>query len=337
MRSPAQRFVATFLAFVVPFAVAVPFLAYTFEPLDGGLTRIGRWSERSFGWRSPQPRIPLAANGENFPTTDVLVLGDSFSRENIWQSFVTENIGLRFRSYHFGDVGCIDNWIRQITELPSSLGKTVVLEVVERAFIAHFRILRPCAATTPKAFELAPTTLVPNRGNYPITLDASYLFRTAWNEYRLLSAPDQIISGETVGARLRRSDLFSNRRSDWLLYYFDDALAHPEWSDQEIDAALLHLQDINDRIRKSGRRFVLIVVPDKSSVYRDYFARPPRESQYGQIIGQMAARGISAPDVLRYMKEQLPETKDLYYPNDTHFSPRGYQLLASLVEEVLKR
>src|SRR3569623_1607928 len=52
-----------------------------FEPLTGDLTRFGIYAEIDFGWHAPQPVIQIAANGRAITNPDILVLGDSFSKD----------------------------------------------------------------------------------------------------------------------------------------------------------------------------------------------------------------------------------------------------------------
>jgi hypothetical protein len=53
----------------------------------GDLTRIGRLSEREFGWTAPPPKVdPALLKGTPVDQADIMVIGDSFSMTFRWQS-----------------------------------------------------------------------------------------------------------------------------------------------------------------------------------------------------------------------------------------------------------
>jgi hypothetical protein len=104
-----------FITTLFLFAITL-FLSLILENPDGALTRIGYWSERDFGWSKPQPIVNVKKNGLGVLDPKVLILGDSFSVRNIWQSRLTELRGIETQSFHYKDVGCIDNWLRWVEE-----------------------------------------------------------------------------------------------------------------------------------------------------------------------------------------------------------------------------
>src|SRR3990172_13371462 len=109
------------------FVIAVPLSIY-FEPISGDLTRIGHWSERDFGWNKPQPAVYVHANGTSISNPQVVVLGDSFSHPNIWQSYLAEFLHLEILSFQYQDVGCVDNWLHWLTETSYPRMRTVVIQ-----------------------------------------------------------------------------------------------------------------------------------------------------------------------------------------------------------------
>ena len=68
----------------------------------GDLTRIGRLSEREFGWTAPPPQVdPAYLKGTPVDQADVLVIGDSFSMTFRWQSVLTR-AGYRVATTNWG-------------------------------------------------------------------------------------------------------------------------------------------------------------------------------------------------------------------------------------------
>lgn len=313
------------------FVIAIP-LTLFFEPLSGDLTRTGHWSERDYGWRHPQPAVSVRANGSLIENPQVLVLGDSFSHPNIWQSYLAESRRLDILSFQYQDVGCVKNWLRWVSEKHYSNVQTVVIETVERGFVPLFRSLSACADIVPKSFELSKKNLLPIRSTQRLMLDAGYLIPTARNSIRTALSSSAVSSGEVINVPLSSDKLFSNRRSSRLLYYAADDLKIG-WSEKDMMAAVKNLKLVQDRLAEKGLRLVVVVVPDKSTTYRPYFADEESRNSYPDIFGQLTAAGVRNVSILEQFRHAAGEVVDLYLPNDTHLSTQGYELLASRIAD----
>lgn len=313
------------------FIVAIP-LALYFEPLSGDLTRIGYWSERDYGWKKSQPEVLVRGNGVETQNPQVLVLGDSFSSHNIWQSYLASSRQLEILSFDYKQVGCVENWIGWVLENHSSNSQTIVLELVERGFISMFRRLDQCAKITPKPFMLANKILSPKRPSSPLVLDAEYLIRTAFNSLRVEMSGGEIRSGEVVNSELTTDMLFSNRNPSRLLYYFEDDSKN-SWSETEIRASVDNLKKIQDRLAAKGLRLVVVVVPDKSTTYRPYMTNRDSKNTYPNIPNRLSLAGVSNVNLVNRFQTAAKEVIDLYLPDDTHLSAQGYKLLASFIAE----
>lgn len=321
--------------FILPvltfFVIAIP-LSLFFEPVSGDLTRIGHWSERDFGWNKPQPVVSVRTNGPSITNPHVVVLGDSFSHPNIWQSYLAKSRNLEILTFQYQDVACVDNWLHWVVEQHYPNMHTVVIETVERGFVPLFKNLNTCPRRTPKLFEVAGKNVTPTRPQKGLTLDAGYLIPTATNTLRAAWNNGLIISGEVINVPLVTDKLFSNHKADRLLYFAEDELKI-SWSEKDQAAAMLNLKRIQDDLAKKGLRLVVIIVPDKSSSYRPYLANDTSKFVYPDIFEQLKVAGVSNVNLLQFFQESVGETVDLYLPNDTHLSTHGYELMASKVAD----
>lgn len=319
------------LPVLVFFVTAVP-LTLFFEPVSGDLTRIGHWSERDFGWNQPQPAVTVHANGTSITNPHVVVLGDSFSHPNVWQSYLAESRHLEILSFQYQDVGCVDNWLHWVVEQRYPNMRTVVIETVERGFVPLFRNLNTCLRRTPKSFELAEKNVTSTRPQKGLMLDAGYLIPTATNMLRAAWSDEPMASGEVINVPLSTDRLFSNRKAGRLLYFAEDELK-TSWSEKDQAAAVGNLKRIQDDLAKKGLRLVVIVVPDKSSAYRPYLANEASKVGYPDVSEQLKTAGVNNVNLLSYFQYAVGETVDLYLPNDTHLSTQGYKLMASKVAD----
>ncbi len=273
--------VLTFLIISIP-------LSIFFEPVSGDLTRIGHWSERDFGWNKPQPVVSVRANGASISNPHILVLGDSFSHPNIWQSYLAEASNLEVLSFQYQDVACVDNWLNWVVEENYSNMHTVIIQIVERSFIPVFRNINTCTSRIPKPLEIIKENIRLARPDSGLMLDATYLFPTAANMLRMAWTEGRLASGEVINVPLSTDRLFSNRKPNRLLYYADDE-NKKYWSEKDMTAAVANLKLIQDDLAKGGINLLVVLVPDKSSAYRQFFATQENREGYPDIFEKLKA------------------------------------------------
>jgi len=304
-------------------------LALYLEPVVGDLTRTGRWSENDFGWHAPQPAINIVTNGRATVNPDIVVLGDSFSLANYWQSALSSNVGKKILTFGYGDVGCIDNWIRWSKD--NSAAKIVILQVVERNFISSFRTITPCKESTPVPIEVSSGKSSSQRTTWPPTLDAKYLFLTALNTMRMNASPNASIAhGEVINAPIRPGCArFSNKRSDRLLHIVHDNRKE-NWNDQEVNEAVANVRKLKDEITRAGKKFIFVVAPNKLTAYQECLVGN-KPARFPDVTRQLNRTGVDAPDLISAFKGNIDLITDLYYPNNTHWSESGYQLAAETI------
>ncbi|BBO99926.1 hypothetical protein SFSGTM_06350 [Sulfuriferula nivalis] len=165
-------------------------------------------------------------------------------------------------------------------------------------------------------------------------MDAAYLIPTATNATRMAWAGDNISisSGGVMNVPLVTGKLFSDRKSNRLLYYEEDE-TKLAWSRKDIMAAVVNLKRIQGNLATKGLHLVVIVVPDKSSVYRMYMANKASGTGYPNVFEQLKTAGVNNVNLLSYFQQAAGNTVDLYLPNDTHLSIQGYKLMASKVAD----
>ncbi len=324
-------------ALLIPFAIAAVLfwlLALYMQPVTGDLTRIGRWTENDFGWNAPQPVINVLPNGRAVTNPDIVVLGDSFSLPNYWQSALSARVQQKIQSFTYEDAGCVDNWIRWAREHPSA--NTVVVQVVEHNFVSTFSTLAACKKSTPKPHEVAAGKIAATRALWPPTLDAKYLFITAFNTLKMqLRSNATIRHGEVINSPIKPDCAkFSHKRADRLLHFSQDE-RKLRWTPRDIDSAIANARRLQHEITRAGKRFVFVVAPDKSSVYRHCMAGQDT-ANYPNVMPRLAQAGIHGPDLLSAFKANSNVIADLYHPDNTHWSERGHIFAAGEIEKFVR-
>ncbi len=88
-------------------------------------------------------------------------------------------------------------------------------------------------------------------------------------------------------------------------------------------------------------RFLVLVMPAKWRLYPefmpDYEVAPGRRALYGAVLAELRRRGMPTVDLLSILKKRKAADRLalLYPPNDTHFTERGFALVAAAVAEHL--
>jgi alginate O-acetyltransferase complex protein AlgJ len=119
-------------------------------------------------------------------------------------------------------------------------------------------------------------------------------------------------------------------RDGWLYYEFDvEGKCHPA---QRMDDVLANLGRLRQAVEASGRRFVLIIAPDKTTAVPEYLP----DSYAGKACSRTAseefwrrapaeAGAVDLRDDLRRITEH--DRTPPYFPQDTHWDDRGALLL----------
>lgn len=303
-----------------------------FTPIPyGDLTRIGRISEREFGWHAPPPPIP-DANVKTWPIqeADILVIGDSFSVRYAWQSPLV-GAGYRVTTTHWDNTGplCEDfsGWLAR----SGFKGKLVIVESIERLLedriekSAVCKTMKHSFKPTPPPFE-NPAKQAPG---FQLNWDAELL--SGWLTWRNTRA-------------IMRSDSWTNTPDHWGPLI--DARAVPEgckqFSHHACDKLLMTAEDrVNAAVSAQSARFmesferraapyrvVWMVVPNKSTVY----LQQSHADEFRAAFNPMKI----GPDLFDLAEQNRFKIMDLFPANETHVSTRGYILFGQRMLEAVR-
>ena len=317
------------------FLICTPIFGFSLwtQPLYGDLTRIGRWASHDFGPNSSIPTINVKASGRALDNSDAVVLGDSFSQRNLWQSVLTEKTHNVIKTYDYGN--CIPTFIKSAIE--NSSNKVVIIETVERSFIQRFNYVPSCSKKLLVPSEIKAETVggIP-RPKWPISTDFWHTTTTAINTIRSSIFNEKYSKRyNTVNTDLSdECALFSNRKNKKFLYYADDDLKS-QWSEIEIKAAISNVLNIQKQVERSGKKFIFIIAPDKSSVYKKCIKTGNINLTMPDINQLLIDAGVNAPNLHYVFKEKINTIVDLYDPDNTHWSESGYILAGETIGDYL--
>lgn len=322
------------LCFAVLFVfLPVAIFSWWAEPVHGDLTRIGKWTERDFGPSATPPAIEVKPTGESLVNADILVLGDSFSAENLWQSVFRKNKDMTVKSFHY-EKNCLADWLD--ASIADKHSKVVIMQTVERNLISRFGSISKCRQPALIPVEVKAEIKDNKRHFWPLTTDPVYLGLAAFNT-ALSFVKDESYSKRfmTVNSSLKSGcALLSNRRNDKLLHYADDDLKE-NWSEKEIADSISNILKIQRAVEQGGKKFVFIIAPDKSTAYKKCIAGKNADEKMPNLNEALISAGVNAPDMTYQFQEKIGKVMDLYDPNNTHWSLAGYILAGETIDRFL--
>jgi SGNH hydrolase-like domain, acetyltransferase AlgX len=312
-------------------------LGFYLEPISGDLTRVGNLPERDFGWNAPQPELQVRATDRNLKP-DVIVIGDSFSAGNYWQSVVMQKSGLQISTFNWLSLGhpsCIESWLNEVVrEYPSA--KTVIIQTIERNFYERFSAAKAVCkkvSAAPSTFLTKPTEVTRSQGVKEFMPDPIYAIKASIDSFKQFERTTR--RGGTTIEPLSRSDMFSNRRSDLLLYYAgDDDKTY--WNENARQTSIKLLSQLNASAMRNNIRLFIAVIPNKSTMYKRYFKVVKNDSIRPNIWDEMGNHGIPHINLYSQFLPKVESIRDFYLPNDSHLSTVGYLGMGETIAQVLR-
>ncbi|MEJ8820739.1 hypothetical protein WKW80_01655 [Variovorax humicola] len=328
--NPAKLWLRVFLAGFVVIAALLVVTLFTPVPY-GDLSRIGRVSEHEFGWKLKPPAIVEKDLYES-PVTeaDILVVGDSFSMTQQWQS-VLVHAGYHvtttyWATYSEALCGDFEQWLADA----GFHGKLIIFQSVERLLDDRMQKSEACAnGRMSRKFTAKPEPFVPPFREVPaFGLNWTARLTTGVITYRNTrrakeATSDELISRATVVRLVPKGcELFSHRLCDRALFYSDD-----------VDNGPLTLKTLERFKAFTAARkttpLLWMVIPNKTTTY----LRPDNSREFVEGFNKLGV----GPDLFALMREQRTKTRDLYFPNDTHLSMHGQVLLGQLMLQEVRK
>ncbi len=349
-------------------AVVLP-LAHALDPPDGDLTRLGGFPENRFGPTAPQaifspPLVEAARPGTPY---DVVVIGDGFSQPvpgdahtpygHYWTDHLRNLTGLSVGVQHLDEVSVVDYLAS--ADFRDHPPRALILQVAERDLPDRTaarppveNLLRPTPVAAdqasagqggaarlpplpPRPLGHKPQRLVRARAHawtappvgYAMDILVKALPRT------LLDLPNPAVEERT----LVYAGLFTSAASTSTLFRSDD---FDPW---RADRAFLEerrrtLRRIQTAVEANGKTtFVLMVAPDKGTVYADFLLEPPPvHSAVEEVFAGDPALHL-APLASGMKALAAGGATDLYKPNDSRWGTEGQLYAARVIFATLGR
>jgi hypothetical protein len=344
----SRTYLLCFLILVLSSMAILVATAIYVEPLDGELTRIGGYAEREFGWNQPRKTLggghQLSNRYDQY--YDIVVLGDSFSKPGLWQSFLKQATGFSFTTLHWDGTSLAD--ILNNDVFKRTPPKLLIVESGVRYLPQRFTGTDYTCLTRLSVASHNTPSFEPNETRIEFT-EISRIKETPFAEinlkFAMLFLKKNLMRlalntdfGKVKKYPLTRNDLFSSNNSQALLVmqtWFEKRV----WTKAELTASTCAVLDAQLRVQSNNKtHFILLPIPDKATAYANYIKNKDFDFVSMAGINQMMTENkVNSPRVDLLLQNAIDKgEKDIYLPNDTHFGSRGYELTAISIVDFLK-
>ena len=336
------------LAFFLVLNVAV-FKLFTEEMLNNGeyvtpdLVRLG-YVVGSTLYRKVENTLPKR-HIESWEYTgqrvDVLTIGDSFSnmrmhgRDSMYQDWIATVQNLSVLNVPLiPGLGEFETLTALVNSgyLDKVRPRAVVLECVERHIIskmartADFAVTRPLVEIeahykVPEGKYKLPTVSFINTSNFKF-LGFAVLYRFSPNAYF-----SQVYLKDLSTA------LFSVPRDTRLLFFNEDLRNMPSTNAQTVRLLNENMNSLAVKLKQKGIAFYFMPAANKLTVYSDYIVNNPYpQSVFFELLREQPKHYNFIDTKMLLLEEVQKGEKDVFYPDDTHWSPKAAKKIAESVK-----
>ena len=324
-------------------------IALYMRPVEGNLTRLGGYLSNDFAMNDvrmsfKKPLFRLAKDIDDYDHYyDVVVIGDSFSRDFYagWQNFLVNNTGLSLLTFDIQKIS-----FAEIIGAPMYKKQPPRVFIYESVEYAVTRRNSFCSSNNEDVYEtnnMLPISISPlgaqmvdinplkpgiSSGDFDFDAAANYLYKA--------------IVRNTVGLnitqarkyKLSNHNLFSNSDKESILFHFQD-FSKLKIHDDKIKTSICSLLEIQNAVEKNkATKFLFLPIPDKLSSYSNYLQ--DQSFKDISIIHKFDNSGLNMVRADDYVSNAISDgITDVYLPDDTHFSYKGYDLVSLAVCEYL--
>jgi hypothetical protein len=351
-----KKFILKTSVFVIPFMSLYALNKMLYNQDQGDLVRLG------YLYSNPSPSKKIKAKYSlpkyykllseidisTVKKFDVITIGDSFSEQ--------DSLGYKnFLSKAGTSVLHIDrsisgkNPIQTLIQLMNSNlfdhVKTdyIVLQSIERSFLKRcqkldfdMRINLDQLSKKNKKHRTSLQNIVnmPLNQNLEFFSDATLKIPLTNIQYCFTDKPKY---SQTHMALTENANLFSNNPNE-ILFYQNDITSIKDKNDAEkCIAANQTITKINALLMKKNINLILLISPDKYDLYYQYLRNKEKYQKplFFKFYDELIKEYHYVPS-MKILSNELAVKKDIYYYDDTHWSPIGAEIIANEISKIIE-
>ena len=320
-------------------SIALVYFLHISEDITGDIGKLGQIIfSKEYHYQDKFQSVPMSVidwcDASDLKSKKVVFLGDSFTK-NIYPNCLVSIIQKPSSKYFAYNFESPEDTFVALCNANVEMPDVVVLESVERNFVFRLCNIDFSSNIKPKASVYNPVEemqtdfstfyknqLIKNKAILNVSLrDFSTFYK------------NQLIKNKAILNVSLRDGLFSCSGKEKELYFYYEDLSFPE--EEQIQTAISNLDSLFQLAKKKNICLFYVVAADKYDVYQEFAVdnRFPEKTLLDNFSSHESnPYFVNTKHVL--LKNARQGVKDLYYADDTHWSPIGAKIVA---EEIARR
>jgi len=345
-----KRFLYTILIFVSPFIILIGITELCYTKSGGDLNRLGKISidenyRNQFQKDYDQPQIYTefsVINLDYVNTFDILTIGDSYSqqRSHGYQNYITTDttsiVNFDTRAYAIPSYNPIDFAYKLVNgNVFNKLDiKYLILQSAERSITERGEQLNQNATIAIK--QLESFRRVQNNNDHRI-YSKNYSDYLKFPGYSILYNFSDNALFSPIHQKSIYKEVFSTNNK--LLFLEDDIIALKKNNDLKLVKQLNNkLNTLSQKLKKRNITLIVLPSPDKYDIHYDYLTikSGPAPLFFNHMSG--LKKEYTYIDSKQIIKKHIDNgVKDVYFVDDSHWSPIGAKIIANLITETIAK
>ncbi len=275
----------------------------------------------------------------------VLTIGDSFLEQFGYgfQNYLAKEYTVLHVDRFFGQKANQNNQISTLYKLVNGdffdkyKVKYVVLEIVERYIIKHARETDSTKVLNVSGIDSAIRAYKPVKEEFPFKFSSNRLLAFPYYSFQFFCKDDYLFDEQVGKAKLTTSNLFDNGTSH-LLFFQQDVNAVGRNNDSfSVSNLNSIINGISRKLAQKNIQLIFVPAPDKYDIYFDYILN---KQQYPKPLFfehldkfQKDYLYVNSKAILQ---SALKVKKDIYYYDDTHWTPWAAQIIAQEIGKTIE-
>ncbi|WP_175622744.1 alginate O-acetyltransferase AlgX-related protein [Chryseobacterium schmidteae] len=339
-----KRFISKTVIFIIPFLLLYIITLLFFTVNTGDLLRIGfipstdkKYRQNFTLYNHEMKFTELSKSKEK--TYKILTIGDSFSEQG--KSGYQNILANDFSILHV-DRFISNNQIQKLVELSNGNFfdtyniQYVILQGVERDLIDDIKNIDNKSRTNIHQIDSIIINHKPEHNKDEYNFFSRTTLRFPYYALKYFTDKNYLSNEQVYNVELNTKSLFSNNSNKLLFYYKD--LNNTGQNNLPENAIKLNriLNNISEKLKEKNITLIFLPSPDKYDVYYDYIVdkqnltKPIFFDNFKKLNKEYSY--INSKEILT---EELKNKKDIYYFDDTHWSPIASVIIAQKIKEII--
>lgn len=342
------KFIYSSLAYILPFFILYAFFKIFYRENEGDLLRIGYipYVHRDYRmifntYLQREIKFTELSKAKKKPYK-IMTIGDSFSE--LGPCSYKNKLAFDFDLLHV-DRFISDNQIQTLINLCNGdffdhyPVQFVILQNVERHLIDNTLELNMTGKLSTKTLDSIFSNQKPYHEETPYKFFTQSTLKFPLYHFPRYMICNNYLSNENVyNVKLNNDHLFSCPSDKLLFYYKDLANTSKNNDPQKIKLLNQILNTINNKLKSKNITLIVLPSPDKYDFYYEFiedktlYARPNFFENFDNL-----SKNYIYIDSKRILKSAMKHQKDIYYFDDSHWSPISADLIANYIKQLIIR